>query len=150
MIKIDLHKVIFEEGSDEELKKVLAKVQARTKVREITYPDAYEHVLTMARKLNKLLPGFEGIGAKITYIESFGKFTRSYRGIPMGTRLTVTKHSGYATVQVDRYHANGAYAHKYNLDISQVKHPEKVAQSLQGRALRQYQKTNDVKIDFQF
>lgn len=148
MIKIDLHKVIFEKGSDEELKKVLAKVQARTKVREINYPDAYDHALTMVRKLNELLPGFEGIGAKITYIEGSGKFAQSYSGIPMGTRLTVTKHTGYATVQVDRYHANGAYAHKYNLDISQVKHPEKVMQSLQGRALRQYQKTINVKIDF--
>lgn len=148
MIKINLKSVTYTKYSLEELKDTLAKVQARTKVREISYPDAYVKALDMAHKLNEMLPGFEGIGAKITYTEGSGKFAQSYSGIPMGTRLSVTKHTGYATVEIDRYHANGAYAHKYNLDISQVKHPEKVMQALANRALRQYQKTINTKIDF--
>ena len=148
MIKINLKTVSYTKDSAEELKDTLAKVQARTKVREISYPDAYVKALDMVHKLNEMLPGFEGIGAKITYVEGSGKFAQSYSGIPMGTRLTVTKHTGYATVEIDRYHANGAYAHKYNLDISQVKHPEKVMQALASRALRQYQKTINTKIDF--
>lgn len=148
MIKINLKTVSYTKDSTQELKDTLAKVQARTKVREISYPDAYVKALDMAHKLNEMLPGFEGIGAKITYTEGSGKFAQSYSGIPMGTRLSVTKHTGYATVEIDRYHANGAYAHRYNLDISQVKHPEKVMQALANRALRQYQKTINTKIDF--
>lgn len=148
MIKINLKTVSYTKDSAEELKDTLAKVQARTKVREISYADAYVKGLDMVHKLNEMLPGFEGIGAKITYVEGSGKFAQTYSGIPMGTRLTVTKHTGYATVEIDRYHANGAYAHKYNLDISQVKHPEKIMQSLANRALRQYQKTINTKIDF--
>lgn len=148
MIKINLKTVSYTKDSVEELKETLAKVQARTKVREISYPDAYVKALDMTRKINEMLPGFEGIGAKITYVEGSGKFAQSYSGIPMGTRLSVTKHTGYATVEIDRYHANGAYAHKYNLDTSQVKHPEKAMQSLANRALRQYQKTINTKIDF--
>ena len=147
MIKINLKTVTYTKYSIQELKYTLAKVQARTKVRKISYPDAYVKALDMTHKLNEMLPGFEGIGAKIIYVEGSGKFAQSYSGIPMGTRLVVTKHTGYATVEIDRYHANGAYAHTYNLDISQVKHPEKVMQALVTRALRQYQKAIDTKID---
>lgn len=148
MIKINLKTVSYTKDSIQELKDTLAKVQARTSVREISYPDAYVKGLDMVHKLNKMLPGFEGIGAKIAYIEGSGKFARNYSGIPMGTRLTVTKHTGYATVEIDRYHANGAYAHAYTLDISHVKHPEKVMRSLASRALKHYQQTINTKIDF--
>lgn len=148
MIRINLKTVSYTKDSAEELKDTLAKVQARTKVRNISYSNAYIKALDMVHKLNEMLPGFEAIGAKITYVEGSGKFTQTYSGIPMGTRLCVTKHTGYATVEIDRYHANGAYAHKYNLDISQVKHPEKTMQSLSNRALRQYQKAINTKIDF--
>lgn len=136
----------FADDSYSKLIKTLSKVQARTKVRNINFIDAGTIVLKMVGKLKEMLPGNEGIGAKITYVEGAGKSLQSYSGIPMGTRLIVTKHTGYATVQVDRYYANGAYAHNFKVDLSQVKRPEQVMQGLTNRALRYYQKKNDVKI----
>ena len=154
MIKIDLKRknkftgnYEFEGNSYSKLIKSLAKVQARTKVRNIDFISASVIALTMATKLKEMLPGNEGIGAKITYVEGANKGAHIYRGIPMGTRLTVVKHTGYATVQVDRYYANGGYAHQFRIDLSQVKHPKQVMQDLTNRALRSYQKMNDVKID---
>lgn len=155
MIKINLkHKNVFtgnyefEGDSYIKLIKTLSKVQARTTVRNIDFVSADGIVKAMATKLKEMLPGNEGIGARITYVQGAGKIIQSYRGIPMGTRLIVTKHTGYATVQVDRYYANGAYGHKFRVDLSQVKRPKKVMQSLTSRALRSYQKMNDVKIDY--
>lgn len=136
----------FADDSYSKLIKALSKVQARTKVRNINFLEADAIVLKMVEKLIEMLPGNEGIGAKITYVKGTGKSIHGYSGIPMGTRLIVTKHTGYATVQVDRYYANGAYNHNFKLDLSQVKRPEQVMQGLTNRALRYYQKNNDVKI----
>lgn len=145
MIKINLETVRFEQGSDEEFAKKLAKVQARTKVRNISYEDACITCYDMVRYLQEILPGTNGVGAKTTHIVSSYNIDQ-YRGIPMGTRITIVKHTKYAEVCLDRYPANGQQSFKFDLDISNCLNQEKVKEFILKRALRYYELINGTKI----
>ena len=147
MIKINLETVRFEKDSAKEFAEKLDKVQARTQVRMISYEDACIKCYDMVHYLNEILPSNQGIGATLTYIVGACGFSSSYRGIPMGTRIVVVKHTSYAEVKLDRYYTNGQHSHEFSLDISNCSNEEKVKNQILSRALRYYENANRTKIN---
>lgn len=145
MIKINLVTKSFSQGSEKELAKKLDKIQELGQA--IDYDLVHEVIANMAGHLHDILPDDEGVGAKMTCAVRYNSALDKSTSVPVGAKMTVVKHKGFVEANVSPYYGGYKQSYDGDLDISKCLNPEKIKESILGRALRWYENATSTKIN---
>ena len=123
--------------------------QGAARSRTLDTTQTINHVQNMIKMIENIIPKSYGNNTKIIYIEGAGVFPNSYKYVPEGTKLELTKHSTFYVLYISRDNCNKWAFNEYDylINLDSCKQKDKIKQHIFKSALQLLAAKNNINLN---